>query len=498
MCRQDQEDQERLYKVVMAGYTGLGVSSYFRAAECSKSGLMHSHGLGWKREVDQGEGSLSSLLGRLQAGGGDLTWEERGQVVELGRNAITVTTSVVDLRQQFPRLTLEEAEQVVVLARTVQQHHCSNHCSGSSPDGQTCGQYFPRAPSLLPLVAIRPNLFTDEQKAELEALEKISEKVQELLRLLPALHQGGQEQDPIVSLLSLLGQVAPPPVLQPGGAYFWAGVLFPPSQELEQILQHCWTFAATQDEVLLLAVYHCSLLYRRHAKFVPVRRVSESWGVNYNPWLLLAAGGNVEVELVTHTPQALYSYVTKGATSQTIPSMAEEVESRGGQKMGDMAEQLRLAEEEGWREVCLSEAYIRLDPGLHLITSNCTVTRICVEPLSAIVLLYPLRWAQFMKSLNFHFDRPDLLEYAVALQFVMWYWLAQAGREDDAVQHGPVVPVVTARDSPAPPGQATLPPVIHLTDGRVMRRRRNPVVVEWGPKSGFADIVMLKVPIYLK
>ena len=90
------------------------------------------------------------------------------------------------------------------------------------------------------------------------------------------------------------------------------------------------------------------------------------------------------------------------------------------------------------------------------------------------------------------------MEYVVALQFFMWYWPAQTGKEDDAVQHGPLVPVVTPGDSPAPPGQASLPQVIYLEDGRVMRRRRQPIVVEWGPKSAFADVVMLKVQNYLK
>ena len=390
LCRQDQDSQDRLYKeVVMAEYTGLGVAFYSRITEGSKSGLQHSHGLGWRRDADTGPGSLSSLLKRLQKGDGDLTWEERGRVVDLGVGAITVTTSVTVLRRQFHQLTQQEADNVVRLARSVQVHRCSHHCSSSRSPDQQCGQFFPRPPSLLPLLAMRPALETDEQKVRLEALESISKKMQELLRNLPVPLQA--EEDPVASLLSLVRQVAAPPVLQPGGAYYWARVCFPPGQELEHLLQVCGTLATTQEDVVLLGVYHCSLLDRRHAKFLPVRRVGECWGVSYNPWVLMSAKSNVEVELVTHTPQRLYSYLTKGATSQTILEMADEVESRGGSRMGDMAEQIRLVTEEGWREVSLLEAFYRLDPSLHLYNSNCFLARVSVDPFSIQILLYSLR-----------------------------------------------------------------------------------------------------------
>ena len=374
----------------MADYTGLGVAFYTRVTESSKSGLPHSHGLGWRREADTGADSLSSLLGRLQKGMGDLTWEERVRVVDLGVGAITVTTSATALQQQFNRLTQQEAEDVVELAKRVQVHHCSHHCTSSGPNGKQCSQFFPRPPSLLPLLAMRPALETDQQKARLEALEETSERVQELLRDLPAPLQP-VEVDPVASLLALVRHVAAPPVLQPGGSFYWAGVWFPPDQELEHLLEVCGTMATTREDVILLAVYHCSLLQRRHAKFLPVRRVEECWGVNYNPWVLKSTRSNVEVELVTHTPQTVYSYCTKGATSQTILQMADEVETRGGRRMGDMAEQLRLVTGQGWKEVSLSEAFYRLDTRLHLFNSNCFIVRVCVEPFSSLILAYTLR-----------------------------------------------------------------------------------------------------------
>ena len=75
----------------------------------------------------------------------------------------------------------------------------------------------------------------------------------------------------------------------------------------------------------------------------------------------------------------------------------------------------------------------------------------------------------------------------------MWYWLVQQGTEEEVSQHNFVVPVVTPADSPAPPSQPFLSPVIHLEDGRMMRRRRQPMAVDWWPKSDFTDILMLKV-----
>ena len=384
---------EELYReVVRPAYTGLGAATTSWVVEVGpKSGLPHSHGLAYQEE-DPGPASLSSLLGRLQQGEGGLTWEERERVVELGRSAITVTTSARDLSQQFQTLTEEDVQFVVAQARSRQQHYCSHHCFSSSHNEQTCGQYFPRLPSLLPLVAMRPALETEEQRARLEALETIAKRVQGLLRGLARPLQPLEEPDPATSLLLFLQEVADPPALLPGGGYTWAGVTFPPSQELEHLRQECETLANSPEAVDLLVVYHASLLSRRHAKYLPPRRVEECWGVNYNPWLLKAARSNVEVEIVTHTPKSLYSYMTKGATSQTILQTADEVDSRGGRRMGDMAGQLRLAVEEGWREVSLTEAFFLLDRDLRLFTSSSPVRWVGLQPFSGIVALYILRW----------------------------------------------------------------------------------------------------------
>ena len=392
MCQQFQETMEQLYDdVVRPAYTGLGASTNSWVVEAgNKSGLPHSHGLAYRREEDPGPGSLSSLLGRLQGGKGDLTWEERGRVADLGKGAITVTMSARDLADQFPTLTEQEVVTVVTLARRVQQHYCSQYCSTTKQNGQKCGQYFPRPPSLLPLVAMRPDLVTEEQKNQLEALETIGQRVQDLLRGLPRPFQP-DEEDPALSLLLLLQEVADPPVLLPGGGYSWAGAMFPPSEDLVHLQQECEALTTTQEARDLLVVYHSSLLFRQHAKYLPRRRVGECWGVNYNPWLLKEAKSNLEVEIVTHTPKSLFHYLCKGATQQTLLMTADEVESRGGRRMGDMADQLRQMEDESWREVSLTEAFYLLDRDLHLFTSNSPVVYVSMRPFSSIVAQYILR-----------------------------------------------------------------------------------------------------------
>lgn len=102
--------------------------------------------------------------------------------------------------------------------------------------------------------------------------------------------------------------------------------------------------------------------------------------------------------------------------------------------------------------------------------------------------------------LSFNFDsvlRPAVLEYVAMLQYISWYRTAKSGREDEATQYGAVVPIITPADSPAPPGQATLPQVVRLEDGRILRRRREPMIINWGPKGDFEDIMMLKVLIVI-
>lgn len=99
---------------------------------------------------------------------------------------------------------------------------------------------------------------------------------------------------------------------------------------------------------------------------------------------------------------------------------------------------------------------------------------------------------------TYHFCRPNLLNFTTATQWCMWYRVPRPGREEEATCHGFVVPVVTPEDSLAPPGQSSLPLVIHLEDGRVVRRRKQPVAVQWGPQSDYADIVMLRVSFNLK
>ena len=99
---------------------------------------------------------------------------------------------------------------------------------------------------------------------------------------------------------------------------------------------------------------------------------------------------------------------------------------------------------------------------------------------------------------SYHLCRPVLLQFITAGQWCMWYRVPRPGREEEAIHHGLLIPVVTPQDSPTPPGQSSLPLVLHLQDGRVVRRRKHPVAVHWGPQSDYADLAMLRVSSNLK
>lgn len=332
------------------------------------SGLPHLHSI-LHKSLDP---VLSSLLHRLQTGDTDnLTREGVEPVLALALDAITVSTSAGALQQQFPALDLQQAEQVAELARKFQVHTCTASCKEIFAPGQLCRHYFPREPSLLPLVALRPSMATDEDRVILSSFERIKERVQKLLRLLPSHPLPAEEEDPVASLLNLLHQVADPPVARDGGGYSWAGATFCPGLQLDRLLQEFGVLTVSQEDAVLLAVYHSSVLCRRQSKFVPLRRVSEVWVVNFNPWAIQAIQGNMELDIITHTPQKLISYVGKGVSQRSLQTAKEELYDR--EQSGDVetAERLEELGKAGWREVSLVEALFRLDSNLTL--SQCTL-----------------------------------------------------------------------------------------------------------------------------
>ena len=145
----------------------------------NRTSLPHCHSLNWRHLTPQEE----ALLLELQGGGGaHLEREELEPLVRLACGAITVSTSPTSLLQQFPFLTVAQAQKVAALAIHLQLHRWSPSCTSNLPPLQKCSQYFPKPPSLIPLMAVRPKLRTENEREALQRLETIVCKVQELLR----------------------------------------------------------------------------------------------------------------------------------------------------------------------------------------------------------------------------------------------------------------------------------------------------------------------------
>ena len=144
-------------------------------------------------------------------------------------------------------------------------------------------------------------------QATLDSIYSIHVRLQDCLRRLSI----GPEHNTPATLVSLLKQVADPPELVPGGGGFsWGDVTFPSGPLMQYMFRQCQQYAKTPGDVVLLQVYHMSLLTRRHAKYFPKRSVSEVYIANYNPVILLATKSNMEVDVITHTPNTWFSYMT--------------------------------------------------------------------------------------------------------------------------------------------------------------------------------------------
>jgi len=328
------------------------------------SGLPHTHKIAWCPLTP----ALRLLLTTLQTGdSSNLTMADLRPLVELGDRALTVSTNPTMLGEQFPLLTMAQAEEVARLAVQLQTHHCTPTCTTIFPIGQHCREFFPRLPSLLSLVARRPDLGDRAEEEHLEAVEAVHRRVQVLLR---ARERGEEEEEPVVALLELLRQLGPGPQALPGGCFWWQGVTCSPGPELDTLLVELGALAATQADTMLLAAYHSTLLLRRLPRFIPRRRVCEVWTASLNPWVLLATLTNHEVDLITSTPATLVGYMTKGSRQRSLVVAAKELRRRG--RRGDMAAARRLesAVRAGHREVTATEACYRLDARLPFSSST--------------------------------------------------------------------------------------------------------------------------------
>ena len=287
-------------------------------------------------------------------------------MVAVAEGAITVSTKADDILQQFPKLTQARAEEVATLVLRHQQHRCIPLCESSVFPGQKCNKFFPQLPSLFCLMARTPFLDKVGQK-RLEDIYAIHVKLQEQLRnvIIPP------GEDNTATLVTLLETLADPPESLPDGGFTWHGVIFSNGPVLQSFYQRCLPYGRTPREVVLLSLYHMSLLTRRHAKYYPKRLVSEVYTVKYNPILLLATEANNEVDIITHSPQVWFGYMAKTGHSQaSLKSSQRDLVSRGEVENAEQIAKMVNAEK---REVSLGEAFCLIDPEMSLASSNATV-----------------------------------------------------------------------------------------------------------------------------
>ena len=485
---------------------GLDVDFHTRVTEFqSNTGLPHVHAVGY-RHLSPG---VDDLLGRLQ-GGDWLTDVEQQPLLELAVGAVTASTDVGDLLDQFPGLTYALAARAADMAKKYQVHvHCTESCV---PDGvgtdQTCRFFFPRLPSMFHILARCPEHNTDDQKAELLCIERLHRRVQGELRWYQAREVPYFLDTPrgLVKLLHRAADGRPQEKPQAPGVFVWARIDFEPSPELDAMTERCRRSSpdSSEDDCRTLALYHCTLKRRRNARFRPRRKVSEAYVECFNPLLLVAADGNVSVDVITHQVQNLFRYCTKGGSGRfSVYDVAGEVRSRRTAEAFEAADDLDRRYG-NWREVTIGEALHCLDsPRLRLSVSDFEVARVNASlpgrPGRAIQEETEQaddgNYVATTADVRRYGERPATLEHLSLAQFLMWYRLSKPGQEEAAEWFDQAVDICCPDDLPPSPGHTVLPGKLTLRDGTLLRLRRVPRALDWGPKSTYASILLFSVRI---
>ena len=370
---------------------------------------------------------------------------------------------------------------------------------------QTCRFFFPRLPSLFPILARCPELKTDDQKTALLSVERLHRKVQGELRWYQSRETPDFLDTPggLVKLLHRAADGRPQELPQAPGAFLWAQIIFEPSPELDTMMDKCRQLSPdSEDNCRTLALYHCTLKHRRNARFRPRRKVSEAYVECFNPVLLVAAEGNVSVDMIGHTVQKLFSYCTKGGgTKIDIGDVALEVRRRRTPKAVKAADDLDERNVEGWREVTIGEALHGLDSDLRLSVSNFEVAWVntslpgqldCAEETEDAD---DGNYVATTADMRRYGMRPDTLERLSLAQFLMWYRLSKPGREEAEPRFDQAVDICSPDDLPPLAGHTVMPGKLTLEDGTVLRLRRLPRALNWGPKSTYASILLFSVRI---
>ena len=95
-------------------------------------------------------------------------------------------------------------------------------------------------------------------------------------------------------------------------------------------------------------------------------------------------------------------------------------------------------------------------------------------------------------------SRPASARSLTLGQFACWYRQEKRGEELAEIKDRNRVPVITPADLPPPAAFEVLPVRLELTSGYVMRRTRQPAVLNWGPgDSNFARLALFQVNVSL-
>ena len=156
-----------------------------------------------------------------------------------------------------------------------------------------------------------------------------------------------------------------------------------------------------------------------------------------------------------------------------------------------VARKLESAVAAGYREVSATEACYRLDSRLSFYSSTwgevARVSGHLGQGGQVSVTATKERYSQ----------RPVTLDLLSLAQFMMFFRLAKPG-EGDAMpqQAGALIPVVVPLDADLPAGHLThIPAVLTLQNGLVLRRTKEPRVIDWAPSTTYSTILMFKVDI---
>ena len=111
------------------------------------------------------------------------------------------------------------------------------------------------------------------------------------------------EGEEVEVLLRVLRQTGPTPLALPQAqcGFLWQGVAFLKAAKLGMVREECMAASEVPlgvQDILLVTLYHASLLVRHHPRYIPRRRVCEAMVANTSPWILLALEANHELDIV--------------------------------------------------------------------------------------------------------------------------------------------------------------------------------------------------------